>query len=406
MAPSLLDIRDALQRRLGGAARLPCHVRAFVGWITGDRALLESAIEEAKNFHGQARHPEHVSALGYAVAADTLSQSDRALLADYLTHLAGRAFFVAGRPLRFEIDGIALLGTALGAAAIQEKPERKWLSALLQSSTEHVGNHLWHLGLARAAQEVLDGTELRIVPPDLASAVAAKGIGDLRDGDRQAAWALSVQLDSHDDGTGRDAVRLAIVQNELASLGQVNLVDTKRSDLVRLLQNVSRGMKRWTFEKTNRTPRSRIAQWFVENEYHVQNLLWVVLAPVFPDLEDEENLPSLGHKKPRADLGVPSLRTIVEVKFLRGAGQAACADLIEEIAADASLYRSQKSGYDDIVVFVWDDAAQTEQHHELRMGIESIGGVSAAIILPRPSVMPRSGQKTEEAPASAEDGNV
>jgi len=44
---------------------------------------------------------------------------------------------------------------------------------------------------------------------------------------------------------------------------------------------------------------------------------------------------------------------------------------------------------DNIVAFIWDDCAQTEQHHELKSGIEQVNGVSAAIILPRPSSMKR-----------------
>jgi REase_DpnII-MboI len=94
------------------------------------------------------------------------------------------------------------------------------------------------------------------------------------------------------------------------------------------------------------------------------NLLWAVLAPAFPDLEDEENLPSIGHKKPRADLGIPSLQTIIEVKFLRASGQRPCAQIIEEIAADSSLYLSKPSAYDNIVAFVWDDcASRTENRY-------------------------------------------
>ena len=102
-----------------------------------------------------------------------------------------------------------------------------------------------------------------------------------------------------------------------------------------------------------------------------------------------ENLPSIGHARPRADLAVPSLRTLIEVKFLRHSGQAALREIIEEIAADTSLYLSRTKDFDTIIVVVWDDCAQTEQHHELQSGIESIRGVTAAIIIPRPSRMKR-----------------
>jgi hypothetical protein len=88
-------------------------------------------------------------------------------------------------------------------------------------------------------------------------------------------------------------------------------------------------------------------------------------------------------------LGIRSLRTIIEVKFLRDRGQRGFARIIEEISADAGLYLSRTTDYDNIVAFVWDDCAQTEQHYELKSGIEQINGISAAIILPRPSIMQR-----------------
>jgi hypothetical protein len=115
--------------------------------------------------------------------------------------------------------------------------------------------------------------------------------------------------------------------------------------------------------------------------------LWALLAPIFPDLEDEENFPSAGHKHPRVDLCLPSLRIIIEVKFLRTGRQKDCANLIEEVAADASLYRIPGSNYDQIIAFVWDDSGSTEQHRELEQGLTKIPGVISAVIISRPSKM-------------------
>ena len=69
----------------------------------------------------------------------------------------------------------------------------------------------------------------------------------------------------------------------------------------------------------NPTPHDKwhARQWHVDNEYHVQNLLWVLLAPIFPDLDDEQYLTKIGQKNPRADLYIPSMKLIVEAKFLR-----------------------------------------------------------------------------------------
>jgi hypothetical protein len=383
----LPDIRNALRLRLLSSASMPCHVMAFSGWIVADAVQLEAAIKESSSFTGQARRPEHVAAFGYGARAGLLSNDQLQIFFDDVRHLGGRAFFSPGRPPRFEVDGIALLGVSLGAAHVLQAADGAWLTHLLEQSSGEVASDEWQLGLVRLARLARGERDMRIIPADLAVAAAARGLGTGRHDDREQAWRMAVGLVPHDSGPAREAARLAAFEYEFSRLGEINLGAATRNDLVRLLQNVSRAMKRWTFEKAKRTPRSEITKWQIENEYHVQNLLWAVLAPVFPDLEDEENLPSVGHLHPRADLGIPSLRTIVEVKFLRRRGQSGFTGIIEEVAADTSLYLSRTAEYDNIVAFVWDHLAQTEQHHELKSGLERIRGISAAVILPRPSSM-------------------
>lgn len=392
----LLDIRAALVAELGKNNALPCHVGAFCAWIHSDGEALRKCVDQALQFSGQMRHPEHVAAFGYGAASGLLTPEECEICRSEIDHLSGRAFFAPGRPLRFEADGIALLGVSLGAAKLAAGANSQWLTSLLMRSAEEVSGDQWQLGLVRSGRLAIGERELRIVPPDLAIAMKAREIGELRDDDFSAGWQMTVQLSPHKSGPARDAVRLAVLDYALARLGGISIARTTRDDLVKLLQNISRSMRHWTFETKPRTSRSSIAKWDIENEYHVQNLLWSVLAPLFPDLEDEENLPSVGHKNPRADLGIPSLKTIIEAKFMRNAGQAACANIIEEIAADASLYLSKTTTYDNIIAFVWDDCAQTEQHHELKTGLESIKGITAAIVLPRPSKMVRPKEKTPE----------
>lgn len=118
-------------------------------------------------------------------------------------------------------------------------------------------------------------------------------------------------------------------------------------------------MRRLAWEVKPRTPRSAVARWIVDNEYHVQDILWIVLAPVFPDLDHEEWLKSLGRHHPRADLAIPSLQAIIEVKLARKDGKS-FSELVQEVAADASTYLQDGSGYTSIIAFIWDDAARTE----------------------------------------------
>jgi len=57
--------------------------------------------------------------------------------------------------------------------------------------------------------------------------------------------------------------------------------------LVRMLRRVPAGLRKWTWEGTPRTPANPARRWHIDHEYHVRNFLWMVLSPIFPDLDDE-----------------------------------------------------------------------------------------------------------------------
>ncbi|MBR1165880.1 hypothetical protein JQ571_02770 [Bradyrhizobium liaoningense] len=364
-------------------------MEAFGSWVLNRTEALQAAVNKAVCFTGQARHPEHVAALGFGAAAGLLDAEQEKILREELEHLRGRAFFVTGRPRRFEVDGISLLGVAFGVRSEQSYELEKWCKDILTRSLSELASDLWQQGLARLALVVLGEKNLSIRPAELAVVAAAKGVGSSSQALDEEAWLATVQPCALENASGFDAVRLAAFDILSRRLGQVRLSSPTIEDLIALLRNVSRAFKRWPYEDEPRTSRSVKARWEVENEYHVQSLLWAILAPVFSDVDDEENLPSIGHAHPRADLAVPSLRTLIEVKYMRRPGQAGFKAVMDEIAADTGLYLSRSKEFDSIIAFIWDDCAQTEQHHELETGIEQLKGVSAAIVLPRPSHMTR-----------------
>jgi CheY-like chemotaxis protein len=163
----------------------------------------------------------------------------------------------------------------------------------------------------------------------------------------------------------------------------------------RLLHRVSAGLRRWTWESKGRTgPSSAPRMWHIDNEYHVQNFLWFLLSPLFPDLKDEEYTPGVGQLHPRADICIPHLNLVIEVKFWRQ--KVTASKLIEQIGADASVYLSASSPFKNIIAFIWDDAAQSEQHDFLIQGLKQINGVVDAIVVPRPSGMANGGGRDEQ----------
>ena len=378
----LYDFAEDL-RAHAAIATGPLHVRAFCAWLLKDTNALRTLVEAATE-NGQQRHPEHVAVLGYAAVSGQLPGETTALLREDVAQLAGRSYFASGRPLRFEIDGVALLGVALGASQSSPVGNSSWLTHVLDRSLSLLDDE-WNRGLVETAKLVLGGTGLTISPTDLCIAVASRGIGQMP-ADLAAAWASAMAF-TRPETPDRAAARLVALQELTAHAAQIVPRTATRGDLVAILEGTSRSLKRWPYGE--KTLRSMPALWEIANEYNVQDMLWAVLAPLFPDLEDEESLPSLGPKHPRVDLGIPRLRTIIEVKFLRRDRQADRAQLIEEVAADASLYLSKTTDYDGIIAYIWDDAAQTDQHHEIKMGLEAISGIIAAVIIPRPAKMAR-----------------
>lgn len=159
-------------------------------------------------------------------------------------------------------------------------------------------------------------------------------------------------------------------------------------DLVVFLERIPIGFKRWTWEEVKgRTRNSEPVKWLIENEYHVQNLLYVLLALVFKDIADEINLQQVGQKNPRADLYLPGLHTIIEIKY-RKDSKKSFAKLIGEVAEDASLYHADTKYKDArLVCFLWDNTCSTQEHAKFKEGVLRIQGIDACVVVSSPSFM-------------------
>jgi hypothetical protein len=168
-------------------------------------------------------------------------------------------------------------------------------------------------------------------------------------------------------------LRTLLRQTSTASLTRPTI-----PEIFALLGNVEAGLLRWPYgqNKTN--------TWEISNEYDVQSMLYLILRPLIPELKEEEWLRSVGNKKPRADLTVPSLRLLIEVKFVRG--RESFNDVLGQISEDKGFYLSAASPYTNLLVFVWDDSRRTEQYAGFKHGVEELG-LDGAVIVSRPSAM-------------------
>lgn len=386
------SLRRTLARAAADDGSQPPQARGFAAWVQQDLPvqldLLKALAGEAAGLADQ-RQSNIVALLGYATTVDASYASG---FADGVAWLRQRQFFIAGRAAGFEVNGLALFGVAMGLRATADAggEEIAWLKGLLTQSLQQHRPADWNEALIAAAAEVLgDRSAVGKIAADLRVALAARGVLTAEPAARAEAWDLIAGLTGSDDGMGRAATQAAALGFLVRESSTLRTGTSSVSDVANVLSGLDRSMRRWVWESKPRTPRSAVARWVVDNEYHVQDMLWVVMAPVFPDLDDEEWLKSLGHHHPRADLAIPSLRVIIEVKFARKDGKS-FSDLIQEVAADASTYLQDGSGYTSIIAFIWDDAARTEEHAELRQGLLRIRGVVDAIVLSRPQKMDRS----------------
>jgi hypothetical protein len=175
-------------------------------------------------------------------------------------------------------------------------------------------------------------------------------------------------------------------EKELFSSSQSALGSFSLEDVSKLLKGVSAGLRRWTWEEKSRTQGGTPRQWYIENEYHVQNLLYFLLAAVFADIIEEEYTGSVGQKKPRVDLEIPSLKLVIEIKFWYRKDKPQ--KIIDEIAADTSLYLAQGSPHEQMIAFIWDDFRRTEEHDLLKSGLKNLNGIFDVVIVSRPRRMP------------------
>jgi hypothetical protein len=222
--------------------------------------------------------------------------------------------------------------------------------------------------------------------PEARLALSRLDLGTIDDTCYMEAWRRILHFDAGEQMVPEAVLLLKAFDSLMERTLPTRLGRLDPRDVLHVLEGVGRSFRRWSWETVPRTRRSAAARWEIENEYHVQNVLWAVLAPLFPDLNDEETLAPIGQKSPRVDLTIPSLGTVVEVKFMRIT--TSFQDVIEEIAADASLYATDPR-WTSIIPFVWDDSRRMEEHQKLVAGLKQLPGVIGAVVVSRPGKMGR-----------------
>jgi hypothetical protein len=354
------------------------------------------AVQRALSRQGAERSYRDVATLGFLASA--LPGSIPVVELDELVSwLSGTAPFVGGVPTGIVEDRVALLGVALAsrhATPANGARLREWLGAIVLPTPDESPQDSALLAAAAAAAG-LPPLAVTNLAPDAELALSTTGLLSFPANAVAIAHLSSLQAGDVSHEPRHATIQLAALNAVRTRLSQINVAAPTVADVRTLLGRTSHSLQEWTWEERGRTTGAPARQWHIDNEYHVQSLLWAILSPLFPDITREEYVEAVGPLQPRTDIGLPSIRLVVEAKFWRK--KLSKAKIVEQIASDVSLYfASAAARYDSLVVVIWDNARRTEDHSSVIRGIRALPRVSDAVILSRPARFDLDHDETDE----------
>lgn len=394
----ITDAREILLKTTLAEAKQNPLAAAFLGWLLRRDELIplmEDAATRAAAAKGGERSSRNVAVLGFACGVEKLKARFAAEFATQLEWSIGRPnFATGGEPCGVVADPLNFAGIITGAesgmeAALRQRYEQ-WAAAVWKDADGLIQEGGWRRGLLDILGRRISIAKASATDTDsawLAAALHQRGWAE--PAETSVSGILKAVLSDASAVTdGFEAgFRLAAIDWAVRRAMDFDIAALTVTDVATVLHRVPTVFQRWTWEDKPRTSKAGAEgrRWHIENEYHFQSLLYAVLKPLIPALEEEQYLPPTGTYQPRADLCILALQLVVEVKFwYRGKS---VKELTEEIAADLTLYLRKDSPYRTVIAAIWDDGARTEEQGELKRGLKGLTGLSDVVIVNRPSCM-------------------
>jgi hypothetical protein len=396
----LLGDAEAVLRREADKLRVGAPLdRLLVGWLLPEVCgaettnVAQSAVAQwrAMKQGGAPRSYQAVGALALAAALNIGDSERRTAFNDGFDWALGTATEVDGTAVGLAADPPAVLAVASTLLRTADTGRlaamRSWLASVLDRFGTRLG--LWERAQLHVASQLLG--EQRPLPPELSEACCVTRVAVaptteiVTASDGRAITAAVLEHYAHADAISAAFLLAALSRAKASVVRTIRAEAMTIDDVLALLRNITRSLRDWTWEKTPRTKTGTPRQWHIDNEYHVQDLLWVVLAPLFSDLENEPYSKKLGFVQPRADLTIPSLKLIIEAKFAYASDS--LKKIQRELSEDAAAYFPEGGFFDRMIAFVWDDGARTEEHATLIQGLEQLQRIAGVVVVSRPAKM-------------------
>jgi hypothetical protein len=362
----------------------------FTAWLLPDlvdlEALKANAVSVSSRISGAQRTYQDVAILGFGMECGLLDGTGIDRLREGLRWMAGRTTHVDGYIADFCTDGVSLLGIALGLRKVNDSLARPdWIVTTCKVSDQRADD--WQTSLIALAQRISGASVEKIVSEEVRLIAFSKGLYEVGL-DEESVQCIIERLRATPLSLVSNAeapIRLAALRQIEAASPRISFNHATIADVANVLRAIPSGLQRWTWEEKGKTTKSQPRKWFIDNEYHVQNLAWFLLSPLFPDARYEENKSAVGSVHPRLDIVLPSLRLIIEVKFWRKAIKSE--EMVRELAEDVGLYLTPDAPYDVIIPLIWDEGARTEEHAALISGLKAMKGIFDAVVVSRPALM-------------------
>ena len=130
--------------------------------------------------------------------------------------------------------------------------------------------------------------------------------------------------------------------------------DKTAEEVVRdILNNFSNAI-----QKIIKNRRSNHASFFISDEYDVQDILYVILKSIFPNLREEDPIPKVGSKSTKIDLILREERILIEVKMIKESDSNEI-KAIDQLKIDFESYHECK-WLDKLFCFVYDPNKKTK----------------------------------------------
>lgn len=392
------DARKALLRELKNLVGRGNVDEAFAAWLLPylDIGLqLQKAAHAAGERTGAQRSYRDVAILGFAASTGILQPSQWEVLKKGLTWVAGREPFIDGGPMDFCTDIVALLGIALGAQLIGEDSIQNkvvcWMERFISQSFQ---NRLsdWQKCLLIATQQVVSSIPTLSLPnantvSDVRLALRVKGLLPPDPGSNNQEQMETLSLMKLEAGAAIHpacaALRLAAFDSIQRTSPAVNLSRQSIEDVCIILNRVPGALRKSIGKEKLHPGEDQARKGYVNNEEQVQNLLYFLLASIFPDCREIDNTSYVGGQGHlRTVLEIPCLRLIICVKVIDSSNNHQ--SVIQQISADSYLYLGEGSAYSSIVVFLWDGFSRLDIHNNLTKKLKQLPGVVDAIVVSCP----------------------